>query len=218
MHTGAMKVAAALLVVLTVIACKSAAAPPPPTNVADPVATAAPADAAAADDPPGEPPEPPPPCDAWLPHWPAGNHDRVAFMDEKTELWGYKTKAGAIVLPAQYLSASEFWPGGFAEVVIRDASGSAPSKPWRWIDPSGKVIAIAYPFDNGADYYQDGFFRVIDARGRLGFMNDRGQIVIPPQYDFAWQFCNGAAKIEHAGQTFHVNAANQRVPAPPPPP
>ncbi|MDX2093970.1 MAG: WG repeat-containing protein [Kofleriaceae bacterium] len=155
----------------------------------------------------------PPACEPWTPAWPEGQHDRVAFQDPATELWGYKTKAGTVVLPAQYQHAWEFWPGGFAAVMPAQKDITDPKHPFVFIDPTGKTIAHAFMFDNGPDYYQEGFFR-ISAHGKHGFMNDRGQIVIAPRYDDAFAFCNGTARVVEAGQTFYIDKTGAKTAAP----
>ncbi|HVK86479.1 MAG TPA: WG repeat-containing protein [Kofleriaceae bacterium] len=196
-----------VVVVLSLLAaCGASTTSAPPANVS--TANAAPTSVAPADG--GAPPA----CEPWAPEWPDGQADRVAFQDPATELWGYKTKAGAIALPAQYEEAWSFWPGGFAAVHLPAKDVTDPRHPFAFIDPVGKPIALAFLFDNGPDYYQEGFFR-ITAGGKHGFMNDRGQIVIAPQYDTAWAFCHGKARVEQAGETFYIDKTGARTAAPP---
>lgn len=180
-----------------------ASSPRAPANSIEPVATATevPANSAA------------PPCEPWTPAWPDGQHDRVVFQDPTTELYGYKNKAGAVVLAAQYQHAWEFWPGGFAAVLPQQKDITDPKHPFLFIDPTGKTIAHAFTFDNGPDYYQEGFFRISEG-GKRGFMNDRAQIVIAPQYETVFAFCNGKARVEHAGQTFYIDTTGAKTTAP----
>ena len=125
-----------------------------------------------------------------------GNHDRFAF--ESNDLWGYKNAKGAVVIPPTLRHAYEFKPGGVAAAV----DGSAK---FVFLEPSGNVIAQAYAFDNGPDYFQEGHARIVDANQKIGFINDRGQIAIPPRYDEAGSFCRGKAEVVLAGKPLVID-------------
>ena len=142
---------------------------------------------------------------------PDGLHDRVSFRDERAERSGYKTRAGKIALPARYKDAMPFGPGGVAAVRLDDPRSTTP---WRFIDPSGKVLATPYPFDNGPDYWQEGRARIVDGRGKIGFIAATGEIVVPPTYDFAYPFCHGSARTALDGKAGYIEATGK--PAPPP--
>jgi hypothetical protein len=67
----------------------------------------------------------------------------------------------------------------------------------------GKVVAInrneevifeAYMYDNAPDDESEGLFRII-RDGKIGFANQRGEIVIPATYACAEQFSGGKAKV-----------------------
>jgi hypothetical protein len=62
------------------------------------------------------------------------------------------------------------------------------------------VLAQAYAFDNGPDYFQEGLARIVGADGRVGFIDRGGAIVIAPQFVGASGFCHGEATV-HDGQT-----------------
>lgn len=62
------------------------------------------------------------------------------------------------------------------------------------IDKNGKELFEAYIFDNGPDYTQEGLFRIMK-NGKVGFANQEGHIVIPPQFACAFPFENGKAKV-----------------------
>ncbi|MEM9885545.1 MAG: WG repeat-containing protein [Bacteroidota bacterium] len=51
-----------------------------------------------------------------------------------------------------------------------------------------------FPFDNGPDYLKEGRFRIV-RNGKIGYANKFGEIVIPCQFDFAYPFSNGYAKV-----------------------
>lgn len=58
---------------------------------------------------------------------------------------------------------------------------------------SGK-IAPALPFDNGADYFVEGLARTV-RDGKVGFVNEALELVIPRQWDFAFPFEDGRARV-----------------------
>lgn len=195
------------LIAIVVLGCSSKAAPPPPSTTAPPPAPVAvappppPPVPAAAPPEEAEPPREEPkdlPCEGRMETWADGLHDRYHFRDDKTELQGFKNKAGAIVIPARFREAYPFGPGGIAAVYD-------PVVTFGYIDPSGKVIAKAHPMDNGPDYFVDKLARIIGKGGKIGYIDDTGKIVIPPKFDAAMPFCDGTAEVELKGKTFKID-------------
>ncbi|MCX5744302.1 MAG: WG repeat-containing protein [Proteobacteria bacterium] len=128
---------------------------------------------------------------------PEGSHDRYPFQDPATQRWGYKTGGGVVVIPPRYKDASGFTAGGVASVRVDGG--------WRFIDPSGASLATPFPFDNGADYFQEGFARIVDPAGKVGFLSQAGQIVVSPRYDFAYAYCHGVAKTALGGHAGYLD-------------
>ena len=58
---------------------------------------------------------------------------------------------------------------------------------------SGRT-APALPFDNGADYFVEGLARTV-RDGKVGFVNERLELVVPRQWDFAFPFEGGFARV-----------------------
>ena len=50
-----------------------------------------------------------------------------------------------------------------------------------------KVVVQTHNFDNGPDDFKEGLARTI-RYGKYGFINDDLDVVIPPEYDFAFPF------------------------------
>lgn len=57
-----------------------------------------------------------------------------------------------------------------------------------------KILFDVFIFDNGPDYTSDGLFR-ITINGKMGYANLKGHIVIEPQFDCAYPFEHGKAKV-----------------------
>ena len=68
------------------------------------------------------------------------------------------------------------------------------------IDRNGNVLFEVYWFDNGPDYVEEGLFR-IRKNGKIGFSDLDGKIVIEPQFDCAFPFENGRAKVSNNCKT-----------------
>ncbi|MDW7692635.1 WG repeat-containing protein [Flammeovirgaceae bacterium SG7u.111] len=62
------------------------------------------------------------------------------------------------------------------------------------IDKHQNILFDLMMFDNGPDYFSEGFTRVL-RNGKMGFANKYGKVVIPCIYDFAKPFENGKAEV-----------------------
>lgn len=104
------------------------------------------------------------------------------------ESYGYANAKGEIIIPTgKYGVCYTDTLKSFA-VVLKDRAG------FLGIDRNEKVLFEVYPFGNGPDYPQEGLFRIIED-DKIGYANMDGEIVIKPQYDCAYSFENGKAKV-----------------------
>lgn len=76
------------------------------------------------------------------------------------------------------------------------------------IDNTGKELFYVFKYDNGPDYIREGLFRITDENGLIGFADSLGNIVIKPQYSFAYPFKDGKAKVTLKGECQEVPGAN----------
>jgi len=116
------------------------------------------------------------------PYMDEGRHFLVAF--EEGGKWGYKNDKGQVMIQPTYHLASEFNQNGIAAVL--DDLG------WVYITMNGRRLLKPYIIDNGPDYYSEGVARFV-SRGKIGFMNESGTVVISAQYDFVMPFSEGLA-------------------------
>lgn len=65
-----------------------------------------------------------------------------------------------------------------------------------------------YQFDNGDDYVRCERYRIVDNKGKIGYANPQGYIVIEPKYAFGFPFENGKAKVTDTGQMKGVEGSN----------
>lgn len=67
------------------------------------------------------------------------------------------------------------------------------------IDRNDKTMYRVYNYDNGPDYESEGLFRIIENRSvgkKIGYADaTTGEIVIPPQYEGAFPFEKGMARV-----------------------
>lgn len=122
--------------------------------------------------------------------------------DEKTRDWGYvDTETGQTVLEHTYALALEFNSHGRAFVVDEDG--------WVCIDEKGRVLLRPFIFDNFPDEFSQGLARFV-RDGKMGYFNEKCEVVIPADYDFTMPFEHGRAEVcrgckkEYCGEHYTV--------------
>lgn len=69
------------------------------------------------------------------------------------------------------------------------------------INRKGDIIYHIFIIDNGPDYTQEGLYRIIE-NGKIGYVDSlTSQIVIKPQFQAAYPFENGKAKVSFYAKT-----------------
>ncbi len=109
-----------------------------------------------------------------------------ASLYEEDGLWGYKDPKGKILIPAQYQMAEPFSETGCAYVI--DSQG------WAFIRSDGQVLLRPFIYDNGPDPFHEGLARFTE-NNLLGFYDVQGRIIIEAEFDFAWPFEAGQARV-----------------------
>jgi hypothetical protein len=109
------------------------------------------------------------------------------LFESDNNLFGYKDSDGNILIEPKYAMAYEFTKKGVAQVVTE--------YDWFCIDNTGKPLLKIFNYDNGPDYYEEGLARYVDDKNKMGFMNEKCEIIIPAKYDFAWPFEKGSAQV-----------------------
>lgn len=64
---------------------------------------------------------------------------------------------------------------------------------WRYLRRDGRAVAVM-TMDNGPDPFNDGLARA-PAGGKIGYVDARLRLVIPPRYEGAYPFSRGAAVV-----------------------
>ena len=68
------------------------------------------------------------------------------------------------------------------------------------IDNQGKELFYVFKCDNGPDHIREGLFRIMDDNGLVGFSDSLGNVVIKPQFKFAFPFEGGKSKVTFTGE------------------
>ncbi|WCL48494.1 WG repeat-containing protein [Leptospira sp. GIMC2001] len=96
----------------------------------------------------------------------------------------------------------EFNKHGLASILTKDG--------WVVINKKLKVVYVPFIYDNGPDFFVEGLSRYID-KDKMGFVNEKGQIVIQAKYDFVYpfekgkaKFCNGCKSIQE-GEHYYMD-------------
>ncbi len=112
-----------------------------------------------------------------------------SFLDTTNNLSGYKDINGKIVIPeGKYVFC-------FTDTFKHYAIVANHSGKFIGINRVEKQLYEVFNFDNGPDYPSEGLFRVI-SEGKMGYADiATGKIVIPPQFDCAYPFEGGEAKV-----------------------
>jgi hypothetical protein len=71
-----------------------------------------------------------------------------------------------------------------------------PDDGWVGIDRQERVLFRPFIFDNGPDYPAEGVLRIVNATRLIGYADTAtGRVVLPPQYEAAFPFENGRARV-----------------------
>ena len=92
---------------------------------------------------------------------------------------------GEIRIAREHLDALDFDADGLAAILV--------DRQWYYVRADG-VNAPVVTWDNGPDEFSEGLARTrVD--GKIAFIDRRLEVVLPPEYDFAWPFEDGVAQV-----------------------
>ncbi len=120
----------------------------------------------------------------------------IVFSDSSSFgiLYGFKTPAGKIVIPAKYYDT--LTDTLFNVAIVRKAG-------WYGINKEDSAVFKVYDPEHGVDVYQkswfeDGMIRFKE-NNKIGFADENGIKSIPAQFDFAYNFTEGLAAFNLGG-------------------
>ena len=126
----------------------------------------------------------------------------------KNSRYGYVDKSGKLVVSCIYSMAEDF-EDGCARVAKSVDSWSGE---WGLIDTDGKeIVACQY---HSIDKFIDGIAiasKEIDDEYKYGFINKKGEVIVPMNYDRVEEFSNDVALIVQNGKYGFVNEKGEEV-------
>lgn len=122
-----------------------------------------------------------------------GNTDSRLFVVEKNDLYGYVNAKGDTVIDCKY-------PLSYTDTIERIGFVINKKGKIECFNNKGKFLFYVFNFDNGPDYIEEGYFRILDHNGLFGFADSLGNVVIKPQYKFAYPFKGGKAEVTYKGK------------------
>ena len=72
---------------------------------------------------------------------------------------------------------------------------------------SGLLIR-PFIFDNGPDPVSDGYARIVDDQGRVGYADAQGTVKIKPQFAYGFPFEEGIARVTKTGKLVEVSGSD----------
>lgn len=121
----------------------------------------------------------------------------------KNGKYGFVDANGKMVIPAEYDYAKDFNNG--VAIVKKD-------KETFYINKANTFIIPATTSDYSAVYgFSEGFAVANNAQYKYGFIDKKGNVVIPFTYDDASEFKNGLARVEQNGKDAFINTNNEIV-------
>jgi hypothetical protein len=106
------------------------------------------------------------------------------------DVYGYSDQKGRLVI--RYGKYPMIYTDTFRTyaIVLKSKEGLVA------IDRNEKVLYHIFPFENGPDDVVEGLFRIVK-NGKIGFADTNGKVVIAPQFECAYPFENGKAKVSN---------------------
>lgn len=113
----------------------------------------------------------------------------VSFYDPINDEYGYKNINGDTIIPLGKYAMC------FTDTFKTYAIVVKPNGGFIAIDRQENVLYGIFPYENGPDYPSEGLFRILE-NNKIGYADSlTGKVVIKPQFDCAWPFENGVAKV-----------------------
>lgn len=123
-----------------------------------------------------------------------GQEETLYRFFDSADNCGYRNRHAEIIIPPGKYSMCFTDSSKHFAAVFSEKNGLIG------IDANGKRLFQIFSYDNGPDPLSDGLFRII-INEKIGFANAKGEIIIDPEYDCAYAFQNGMAKVSYTCQS-----------------
>jgi len=142
-------------------------------------------------------------------------YDESMYTFQKDELksvkvegkYGFQDKNGKTVIEPQFTDTMH----GFSDGVAVVAVGVKKERRWGIINEKGKWV-IEPTYEHPMNKPSDGMIKV-QVKDKCGYLNIKGQVVIPAQFSTCWDFSEGIAAVrpEARGNVGYINKAGKMV-------
>lgn len=135
-------------------------------------------------------------------HYAYDFYDGLALIMDNNAQYGFIDKAGNTVIETKYYSANKF-SEGLAKLKLE------LGKPSAYIDKTGKLITD-FIYEASSDFSEGLACVSLDGR-TYGFINTKGEVVIPFKYNYAYPFRDGVSQVKLNGKWGMINRQGQLV-------
>lgn len=159
----------------------------------------------------------------------------LAAVKTGTDAYQYINKTGGVAIKTRFKNAGAFSADGYAIVTVDAGTGLIDTQGNWAIKPNLNIQSV---FNGVAIYFNErglsgardiktqkdvippvyssitrtgNLLRVLNTGAAYGYINDRGQFVIQPQYNSAWTFSQGKAMVNVKDDYFYVDASGRNV-------
>lgn len=119
----------------------------------------------------------------------------VVDKESEMRLFGFINKQGKMVVPKQFLDAVDY-SEGLAWIMNHQFRG--------YVDTLGKIV-IPWDTVGFGSVFSEGLAAMSNSDDQFGFINKKGELVIPYQYDEVTRFINGLARVNILGKWGFIN-------------
>ena len=129
-------------------------------------------------------------------------NDFLLLVNDSTDQFSYQNLRGEVVIaPGKYILC-------LTDTFRNHAMVMKANEGFMVIDRQEKALYEVFNYDNGPDYPSDGLFRIIQ-HGKIGYADaETYEIVIQPQFDCAFPFETGKAKVSNQCKTEKLGEHN----------
>lgn len=132
----------------------------------------------------------------------------LAVVINRNGRYGFIAADGKVVVPLKYTFANAFKDG--VAIVKLDKEIAVLNREGVEIVKPGVYTQIQF-FSEGLAAVSVGGQKESGVGGKWGYINTKGELVIPADLDLATMFQKGKAWVKRDGKSFHLDATGKRV-------